>query len=519
MKPLQPGTYRIVRGDDRTISREVWGFRTRPLARATLDKSGAHDIAREFLAAHVMLLRLRELLDDLREPRILEGLGGFHVLFRQNHLGLKIHRAFVTVHMDRAGRVYLVKESVVPKRHLSDEFTFRIGQDEARSIAKRHISSAARGAVTTRVEPLWYWSTKLILPAWKVRVHRAKPRSEWIVFVDAATRRVLHRWDNLALAKRVAPTRVMARLFDPNPVVASPEWEPLRLKNGRRAKRPRRPPPEAYRSVIMRGLDGSGHFTGRRASTKATRRPYRYRSGRFVRQSGERGFNEAMAYYHVDSAIAYVERLGYRGTRRIFPGALEIDAHFTREDQSYFSSEDRVLRLGYGGVDDAEDAEVILHELGHAIQDFICRDFGQSPEAAAMGEGFGDYFAASFFAKKKPAEFRDTVMSWDGVRERGSHPPCARRMDAPRNYDDFKPRGDEHNNGKIWSATLWDIRNALEPKIADTIIIESHYQLDGWATMASGARAIIDAARNLKLGRHSSTLISIFRHRRIGPVE
>src|SRR4051812_4168315 len=33
-------------------------------------------------------------------------------------------------------------------------------------------------------------------------------------------------------------------------------------------------------------------------------------------------------------------------------------------------------------------------------------DFGQSKEAAAIGEGFGDYLAASFFAENKPEKYR-----------------------------------------------------------------------------------------------------------------
>ena len=33
----------------------------------------------------------------------------------------------------------------------------------------------------------------------------------------------------------------------------------------------------------------------------------------------------------------------------------------------------------------------------------------------AMGEGFGDYFAASFFDSRKPARYRNSVMSWDGL--------------------------------------------------------------------------------------------------------
>ena len=59
------------------------------------------------------------------------------------------------------------------------------------------------------------------------------------------------------------------------------------------------------------------------------------------------------------------------------------------------------MLFGTGDIDEAEDGETILHEFGHALQDAIWPDFGQSQEAAAMGEGFGDYFAASFTAEKK----------------------------------------------------------------------------------------------------------------------
>jgi hypothetical protein len=39
-----------------------------------------------------------------------------------------------------------------------------------------------------------------------------------------------------------------------------------------------------------------------------------------------------------------------------------------------------------GGVDDAEDADVILHEYGHAIQDNQVPGFGSSLEAGAMAK-------------------------------------------------------------------------------------------------------------------------------------
>jgi hypothetical protein len=180
-----------------------------------------------------------------------------------------------------------------------------------------------------------------------------------------------------------------------------------------------------------------------------------------------------------------------------------------------------MLTFGTGDIDDAEDAETILHELGHAIQDAICPDFGQSAEAAAMGEGFGDYFAASFFAALKPARYQDSVMSWDGLliglRSRND-PPSLRRLDSPLTYANFKQNGDEHDNGPIWSATLWEVRRLLGRERADRIVLESHFQLDGFTTFARGARAIIDADRHLEKGKHHKELVRLFRRRKIGPL-
>jgi hypothetical protein len=54
---------------------------------------------------------------------------------------------------------------------------------------------------------------------------------------------------------------------------------------------------------------------------------------------------------------------------------------------------------------------------------------------------------------------------------------------------------------------------------ADRVIVDSHFQLDGFTTFARGGRAILDADANLYGGAHVSALRNVFRRRGIGPVE
>ena len=508
MNKLNPKTCRTIPGKNYGTPKEVWGFRTSPGHREPVVA------ARDLLQANGDFLGIAPLISRLRLQRVIESLGAWHMIFQQRHLGMPIHRAYVTVHTDRDRRAYLVKNRAVPRELLPRKADFQISERSARRRALRSVSGAENNARITEIKPVWYPAKRLIHPAFKIRVHRERPRSEWLIYVDGEKGRILSKYDNLAWLTW------SALIFDPNPVTAAPDWQPLTDKG-----RPRRPPEEAYRKVVLRDLRGRGHYLdGLRISTRLTPNRVRRGDGRLEARSTERGFDEAMVYYHINEAIRHLESLGYTGRRAIFRKPIEVNAHGTRDDNSWYSPGERSLTFGTGGVDDAEDAEVILHEFGHALQDAICPDFGQSPEAAAMGEGFGDYLAATFFAAKKPARFRTAVASWDALANphlRQADPPCLRRVDEPLTYESFdhSPRADEHENGKIWSATLWEIWEVLGWKVADTIIIESHFQLDGFTTFARGGRAILDADRNLYNRRHLARLRQIFRHRGIGPVE
>ncbi len=503
MESLRLRKFKIVAGTHYGTPKEVWGFRTKSR------RGNPVNLARKFLDANQDLLGLKD-LEYFPRPRVIESLGARHIIFQQRLENLPILRAYVTVHMARNGSAYLVKNRAVPRDLAHPSAEFRITSPIARRRGLASVTKRPGSARVTASERIWFPLQSRLRPSYRVNVRRRKPREDWIIFVDGETGRILRKYDNLASVTG------FASVFDPNPVIALGGSNQL-IRNSRLLP----PPPTAYAKVTLHNLKTTGRLDGWRVTTKPTPRRVRRTDRRFHFTSDDPAFEEVMVYFHIDRSIRYLESLGFRGPRAIFQEPMPVNANGTEEDNSWYSPHERNLTFGLGGVDDAEDAEIILHELGHAIQDAICPGFGQSAEAAAMGEGFGDYFAASFFAAGKPPRYRTSVGTWDAIESGDYDPPCLRRVDEQMTYEvfDHNATADEHANGQIWSATLWDIWTALGRDIADVLVLESHFQLDGFTTFARGARAIIDADRNLYRGRHVAQLQTIFHRRGIGPVE
>jgi hypothetical protein len=75
--------------------------------------------------------------------------------------------------------------------------------------------------------------------------------------------------------------------------------------------------------------------------------------------------------------------------------------------------------------------------------------------------------------------------------------------------------GEELADGVIWSACLWQVCRLLAAKKADTVILESHFNLSQYADFRDGADAIIMAEKNLYGGKRSRGVTRKFRDRGI----
>jgi hypothetical protein len=250
--------------------------------------------------------------------------------------------------------------------------------------------------------------------------------------------------------------------------------------------------------VTLTNLDGSGYLNGDWANVLSeTGDPAYSPTNTFSYGRSDDRFEQVMAYYWVTEAQKYIQSLGFGGTRRaINKESQDVRINQWGQDNSFSWDKHDVLRFGKGGVDDAEDAEVILHEYGHAIQDSQIATFGGSEEAGAIGEGFGDYWAVTVGNVIAPTPDAPCVADWDSVSYTSGVPHCLRRVDLNLHYP-ADLSGGVHHDGQIWSRALWDIRNALGHVKADTIILEAQFAFASDTSMPAAAQATVATAQSL----------------------
>jgi hypothetical protein len=299
------------------------------------------------------------------------------------------------------------------------------------------------------------------------------------------------------------------RVFFPNPVASLQRQDLTDRKDADYAALQ-----AAYRIVTLTNLDGSGYLRGDWANIRgATGKPAFSSSLTFHYGRSDDRFEQVMAYYWVTEAQKYIQSLGFGSRfRPINRESQDLRINQWGVDNSYSWDKHDVLRFGKGGVDDAEDAEVILHEYGHAIHDSQVTGFGSSLEAGSIGEGFGDYWAVTVSNTIAPTPDPACVADWDAVSYTSTVPHCLRRVDSNRHYPEDLT-GSVHGNGMIWSRALWDIRNAVGSRTADTLILKAQFDFAPDTSMPAAAQDTVDAARQLYGSTVAAKVRSAFQSR------
>jgi len=289
-----------------------------------------------------------------------------------------------------------------------------------------------------------------------------------------------------------------AQVFVPNPVHSLGDESLTDQKDADAAV-----PAAAYHAVQLTNLDGSGFLSGDYATVASeTGNPAYSPTNTFAYTRQQDEFEQVMAYYWITEAQKYIQSLGFGTTRR----AIDDQPQRVRINQlgydNSFETDHPVLeiRYGKGGVDDAEDAEVIVHEYGHAIHSSQNFSFA-SEQAGAISEGFSDYWAVTVsdvVSQRLGVPQREPlpcVADWDAVSYTSTVPHCLRRIDENLHYPGDLS-GEVHYDGQIWARALWDIRQALGHVKADTIILQGSFDFPG-TTMPALATSTVAAAQSL----------------------
>jgi len=417
--------------------------------------------------------------------REFKSLSGSHLRLRQVVDGVPVFGSEVSVHLDPSGRPLLLNADIHPVEGIRTEPGTSAG---AATAAARDLLDAAD--VEAKAPRL------VILPegrsgtlAWLVDTWR--PEESLRVFLRASD------LEPIRLTELRCAANGVARVFDPNPVHTRRDGSLRDDRDGNSiALR------QARRLVTLENLDGTGYLRGRWADVTLTRNPAISAALDWSGfQRANPAFEQVMAYYHLDRLQAHLQGLGVTGVN---DRAQEIDARGMKSDNSYFDPYHHRIRLGTGGVDDGEDADIIRHEYAHAMQADQVEDWGLTDEGAAMGEGFGDFLAADRHAVGDRV-WDPLVGSWDATAYSTAERPRLRRVDEDLRYpEDFV--GEPHADGRIWSRFLWDLRETLGSDDALRVIVESHFLLTPNARFSDGANAILLANCALRDGRDDATI-------------
>lgn len=208
------------------------------------------------------------------------------------------------------------------------------------------------------------------------------------------------------------------------------------------------------------------------------------------------GFEDANVYYHINTFQNYIQTLGFDN---IVNYQIAVDAHaLSGSDNSNFNAGFSPPRLhfGEGGVDDAEDADVIVHEYGHAIMHSAAPGTNNGTERRALDEAIGDYFASSYSRWLSPNRWAD-VFTWDGHNEFW---PGRSSVSSDHYPEDLN--NNLYTDADIWSATLMQIWGDIGREATDAIMIQAAYSFSDGMTMPQAALLFLQADTLLFGGSH-----------------
>jgi Zn-dependent metalloprotease len=468
------------------------------------------EMARQYLKENAELLKMAPDNADLVYDGVVETPVGVHVHFHQKVGETNVEGTDTNISIDTAkNTVYFVMSGYKPQAAPSVTHALRPTKSLV-STASRYLGVADGGAQQKAEQIIFVDADGKSHLATKVNVVSPKEHLwNWDVLVDSSTGKVLRAKDNVLYGK--------ALVFDPNPVIKSGNiYGQGGIVDNNNADS------DVLTSLLtevdlgdIKAEGGVYKLTGQYADSQEIEQPTNPNcdqpSADFKLTRGAPCFDFVNAYYFITKQLKYInETLGYKVMPIKYKGGQKFDAHgVDGDDNSHFDPATGILAFGEGGVDDAQDHDVVLHELGHAIHDYITN--GNLSQNQGLSEGVGDYFASSYsrqFMKPAHPAFNWTF-SWDGHNDFWP----GRVVNNGAHYPDGL-QGEVHADGEIWASVMGDVYLAIGKDAADRDMLQALAMTNGTANQNDAANAVLKAdAKLFPTAGHADAIKKIFKAR------
>jgi hypothetical protein len=521
-------------------------------------------LAESFLQDRAQLFELTGLDLQLRQFR--ESLVGNHFAFQQMLHGYPVENGEILISLDKTdGHVYMVYNNTYPLNRAIPDAVNLIGEERAYDLAWERLQVHGELLSTPRIDLAWITDGPDFQLCYRIDLELAAPYGGWHLNVDAISGQIVtvvdariyrvaddftttpvqerigswsgpvhDRQDSFARFAATAGTDAREDgqraqgtgvVFDPDPRATLQDDY---LQDGSSASSFT----DAYFTRSLLDIEYSGglyrlngpwveiinwDYPNTPPSTTST--------GDWTAVRGNNAFNDAMTYFQIDQNQRYMQSLGFSGATGIQEGPIGTDTDGANgADNSYYYSSTNRMAFGHGCVDDSEDADVMLHEYGHAIHYSINSNWGGG-DCGAMGEGFGDYWAGSYSYSTPNGQVYhpEWVFSWDG---HGAGNQCwsgrmLNKLNLVYNHNtnygahQYIPGG---ISDELWSTPLFQSLITLtgagqSRESVDQIILQSHFGIGYGPKMRDLANATVAAATALQPGGpHAGIFIQKFAH-------
>lgn len=432
---------------------------------------------------------------ELKLNFVRKGNSGETLRFQQMIKDVPVYQSEIVIHFNKAGRItYTGTESFKKEvKEISTVPSF----SSSEALKKAHIASKSKGAITHEENKLYVYiteqgDTKLV---YRVITNSFENPGDWETIIDAQTGEVIsvkdvsfkhkdkdHEEEPVKKNKKEAETKKTALatgsgyIFNPDPLSKMQVAYGGQYVDGSDATNASL---DAARTLVtipeLELAAGVYKLKGTYVEIAELEAPakglFTQASNQFLFNRNDDGFEAVNGYWHLDNSLRYINAtLGILCKPTQNGGVLRFDAHgFNGSDNSHYVGSTQILAFGEGGVDDAEDADVVLHELGHGIHDWLTN--GNLSQVNGLSEGCGDYWAQSYSRSLNQWQSGDAAYNWMFNWD-GHNSFWAGRI---TNYTATYPgglTGSIHTDGQIWASALMRIYNQIGREKTDRAFLE-----------------------------------------------